>query len=234
MNTQTTSSIESELELAFEKWRDCQDLDTPTLLRLVVLREMIHLLHAEKSRCLACGKRQEAQALRVLEERLEALRDQPTLDGDIRQWCFSDKPIPAGRRHRLVPDNLVTRIGRDKFDRYDRKWESAIAAEAAQAGWGFWTLEAWVEVSQVEPWAALLTQRLWPHGLILFVENACNPSIMERYWQGRWYVALAPHYRHPDELALQLERWTGSGSSSDPGMAPPRWSVVLGTQGRKR
>ncbi|MGZ6310039.1 MAG: hypothetical protein ACXWOH_05375, partial [Bdellovibrionota bacterium] len=160
-----------------ERWNQCEGLPEMTLLRLGILREVIKLLHSEKSRLLASGRRSEIQPVKDWESKIEQLRDQPALKGPLPELLASDKR--AAKRTRLLPDHLFSFIPKERFERYDRIWESTLAAEACALGWRFFSLEAWVQIAAVEAFDRALTDQLWPHGLVLFTESAGTAPIRE-------------------------------------------------------
>jgi hypothetical protein len=194
---------------AAEHWRHCEGLEEATLLRLAILRDLIRELHAQKSRNLASGKKLEAQGLKVWELRVEDLRGSSKLEGDLME-LLSDPAKKPKTRTRLLPEALFTNFSREKLERYDRQWEASLAAEAAQMGWHFWILDAWIDISGVEDWNQKLTEKLWPHGIILFSESAATQGFSSvaigtgddavNFWHGRWIVLMHPRFRAPDEL----------------------------------
>ena len=158
------------LEQYAEKWRLCEGLPESDLLRLVVLRELLQSLHAEKSRLLSSGKRDESTSIRALETHIEELRNAKPLEGDLA--ALASGTAKFKKRSRLLPAAVFTAVDREKLERFDRKWEAAIAAEAISQGWRIWSLENWVEIPRVEEWNRKLVDQLWPHGIVLFVESA--------------------------------------------------------------
>jgi hypothetical protein len=132
------------------------------------------------------------------------------------------------KRTRLLPEALFSSIPREKLERYDRQWEAAIAAEATHAGWKFWSLEAWVEIPLVEEWNKRLNESLWPHGIILFVENASGGEAPNNIWQGRWNVVIHPRFRQED-LSLDFSRWPGAPEQPP---VPPRWKLLFTPKSR--
>ena len=78
-----TETLQNLLERSAEKWRLCEGQPACELLRLVVLRELVQVLHAEKSRLLSGGKRDETAEIRGIENRIELLRNTKPLTGDL-------------------------------------------------------------------------------------------------------------------------------------------------------
>ena len=89
-------------------------------------------LHAQKSRCLASGRRDLTQNLRNWENRILELRNQPKLEGDLLKQVNDTTPLR--KRTRLLPEAIYTAIPREKLERYDRVWEAQLAAEACTLG----------------------------------------------------------------------------------------------------
>jgi hypothetical protein len=230
-------SISELIAQASEHWRHCEGLEEATLLRLAILRDLMRQLHAEKSRSLAQGSKTEAQSLKVWELRIEDLRGSLRLEGELME-LLSDPAKKPKTRKRLLPEALFTTLAREKLERYDRQWEASLAAEAAQMGWQFWILDAWIDISSVEDWNQKLNEKLWPHGVVLFADNASDTggSISTgegegavNFWHGRWFVLMHPRFRAPDELL-------GSSSHLVPRTpvppSLPRWKLLFSLRPR--
>jgi hypothetical protein len=208
----TTELIPEHLAGSAEAWRLCDGSTGASLLRLAILRELLRSLHAEKSRCLATGKKTEAQQFRQWETRIENLRQGVDLKGELAD-LLRDGPIPK-KRTRLIPQALLSVLTRERLERYDRKWEAEIAAEACSLGWRFWTLKAWVSIPLAEDWNRRLSERLWPNGVVLFIEAIDHPAPgppadtgpSESLWQGQWTILLQPSFT-PQDLSLDFDRW---------------------------
>jgi hypothetical protein len=203
------------------RWDDAEGLPETTLLRLAMLRDLVRALHSEKSVCLATGKRAESQQFGSLEKKLGELRGAFSLSGRFNELIEAPS---LRKRTRLLPEALFAAIPREKFDRYDRQWESVIAAEAIALGWRFWELDAWVSVREAESWHRQLGEQLIPHGIILFAESISDPPDVVRVpaevWHGRWTTVLQPSYATPDFRVRSLP-----GTSLEP--AEPRWRMVF-------
>jgi hypothetical protein len=216
-----------------ERWRHTEGQPESTLLRLAVLRDIVRSLHAQKSRCLASGRRDLSQALRGWEQRLHELRNQAKLEGELTELVTGSTPIK--KRTRLLPEALYAAIDREKLERYDRQWEAVLAAEAASLGWRFWALEAWVEITLVEDWNRALNEQLWPSGLVLFVESsgvqAPAPATDQEFplWRGRWLLVVHPRFKSPEEIALNLSQWPGTPPEAP---QPPHWKLLFSPKTR--
>jgi hypothetical protein len=213
-----------------EAWRLCEGVEGASLLRLAILRDLLRSLHAEKSRCLATGKKAEAQQFRHWEQRIEDLRQCMDLRGELTDLLREG--VLRKRRTRLIPQGLFNHLPADKLQRYDRKWETEIAAEACALGWRFWTLQAWVSIPLAEDWNRRLSERLWPNGVVLFVESlkqsGPNDGPSEPLWKGQWTVLLQPKFKTPADLPLDFERWPGAPEASPVAQAePPVWKLLF-------
>jgi len=125
---------------------------------------------------------------------------------------------------------LNQKLDRDKLQRYDRKWEKTIAAEAISLHWKFWCLDSWVQISYIEEWNKYLTTRLWPHGLVLSTESALSlkndilhPTNTVPLWRGHWIIILDSQLKHPSELSLNLNQWPGTPEKPP---TPAQWKLI--------
>lgn len=208
-----------------QKWTHCEGLTEATLIRMSILREMVRELHAEKSQCLARGMRSEIQKYKGWEARLEELRSASSLEGPLRELLNSTTEVR--KRTRLIPEAVYSFLTKEKLERYDRAWESALIAEAASLGWCFWALDAWVKISQAEEWHRMLGERLLPNGIVLFAEASPNsgmdgdpaPAPEASIWAGRWWIVLQARWKTPD---FQLDRMPGTSLIP----SAPRWKLM--------
>ena len=99
------------LEQYAEKWRLCEGLPESDLLRLVVLRELLQSLHAEKSRLLSSGKRDESTSIRALETRIEELRNAKPLEGNLTALLSANAKFK--KRSRLLPSTVFGAVERE-------------------------------------------------------------------------------------------------------------------------
>jgi len=204
---------------------DFDGLEEATLLRLGLLRDLLRDLHTEKSRVLAGGKSQAAmlESYRTTEQAIERLRSVSPLAGPIEPLL--NEPREVRKRTRLLPEALFHSIPKQKFERFDRIWETAIAAEGVQLGWSFWELDAWIEVSAIQHWVERLSDAVSPHGILLFSEGApprpgepAPPP--EGLWHGLFVLLLKPHFRTPDFGVAKIP-----GTASTP--KSPTWRVLF-------
>jgi len=216
-------SLVACIERAEGRWRDAEGIEESTLLRLAILRELVRELHAEKSKLLARGARPEAQALKVWEKKIEDLKGAASFGGTLAEAIRGD--LPTRKRTRLLPESLFHFLPKEKLERYDRVWESAIAAEAATLGWRFWSLTAWVQIHQAEEWHRALSDRLIPHGVLLFAESADAVDAAGNLWQGQWLLVLKPRFSTPDFRVRELP-----GVSLEP--AAPLWKLLYSPKQR--
>jgi len=88
-----------------------------------------------------------------------------------------------------LPLEIVEKLGGiKKLNRPDRLWERKLVEEAFRLSWVFWSVVAELPLEIVETWHEDLKKRLWPEGLVLFVEADSNPASDRRNWRGRWIV----------------------------------------------
>ncbi|MBL7716163.1 MAG: hypothetical protein JNL01_11930 [Bdellovibrionales bacterium] len=194
-------SVEQLLEQAELLWKDFEELEEKTLLRLGVLRDLLDSLHAKKSESLARGKREEAAQIAALEARIDLFRNTSKFGSSLKE-LLDAKETPK-KRTRLIPEGLYNFIPKEKLERFDRSWEMTLAAEGAQQGWNFWSLDVCVDVRQLADFQSGLGSALKPNGLILFAEGREQDTTPqsegdEAIWKGRWYILLKPKFRTPD------------------------------------
>lgn len=219
--TKKIHSAQDLIARSAERWCEYEGLEESTLLRLAILRDLIRLLHAEKSRCLARAMKEEAKTLTLWERQIERVRGMTRLTGQLDD-VFQGK-IKASKHVRPLPEALFAHIEKEKFERYDRLWEAALAAEAAARSWNFWALEAWVKIAEAADWHKALEALLLPRGIVLFAEMAepsanAEPSPPD-LWHGRWILVLHPNLSEKDFPLHSLP-----GLSETP--APPAWKPI--------
>ena len=218
-STPTEDIIRKEID----RWVDCAGVPQMNLLRLVLLRELIQNLHLEKSKCLANGNKPKAQEIKIWETQIQKLKDSQQLTGEL--FSLIQKSDSTPKRKRILPENLILALGRNNLDRFDRTWDTAIAAEAVSLGWHFWSMDAWVKISLLGEWNQTLTEKLWPHGLILFVESSQTQCELDESdsWRGTWMLALDPLLQNPNELSFHTKQWPGA--IKDP-PTPTSWKPI--------
>ena len=211
------------LTLATDRWRLCESADTPTVVKLALLRDLVRSIHALKSRSLGKGNRTEAQSLKHWEAKIEDLRLAHSLEGELDQVL--NREAESRKKTRIVPQALYNSLEKEKLERYDRQWELAIAAEAISSGWRLWTLEVWVEIAVVEAWEKKLADMIWPQGVLLFAEAVPAAQSADvtssSHWHGRWYVAFHPQIT-AGESVVKAQNLPGSA-----GPGPTRWKVLF-------
>jgi hypothetical protein len=196
------------------KWQEAGHRSACRLLRLEVLRELASRNHAALSRELALGTADASPELSQLDAYLEVVADQKAtpeqlslLESDLSRWI--ERGLRPGTHASVktpvepskLPKELLQEIPQDRFERRDRRFERAIALEACRQNWHFWALEITLPIRKVETWNRDLIQKLWPLGVILFVE-ATLPSTPETpqgelSWRGRWHLVLCPSVSQP-------------------------------------
>jgi hypothetical protein len=222
----TSPALQEELEQILlrqsESWNQTAGRPETTLLRLAILREIIRNIHARKSHFLATGRKTISQGLDQRETFLNELRHRTQLEGSLKEYLLGNVSVPG--QPRILSDELLASIGKEKLTRHDRQWEAALAAEAAVLGWSFWSLEVWVEITQVEQWNLKLNELLWPRGLVLFVESGAATRVSELLWQGRWILTLPAGVHPSEEFKLTDGPWPGTPNQPP---SPPTWKLLF-------
>jgi hypothetical protein len=204
--------VESLLKRIDPLWNQAARLPAGPLLRLALTRELARSLHTLHSELLATGDDCEAREVIEREKYLSARFEELGLENDalaLRQvYARSSKGNSGNNAALHVQPPAHSSIGL-KLNRPDRAWESAMAIAAEKLGWQTWTLECWIHVTEVEEWGRLFSERLWPRGLILFVESTAFEASR---WRGKWYLLLDPELRSPE------------GQGFEQGSGQPLWS----------
>jgi len=225
-SSKSNRSPQEIIEKCTTRWGDYEGLEETTLIRLAILRDVIRQLHADKSYCLATGMKSDAANFKAIETQIETLRTLGPLEGPLQDILLGTRKLK--KRTRTLPEALYSWIPKEKFDRYDRAWETEIAAEASALGWRFWELGAWVKIHDAEKFHHGLNDRLLPNGVLLFAESAfVNPAeeMKGDSWHGRWLVVLKPRFRTPDFRVLELP-----GVVLEP--SPPVWKPLYSPKAR--
>jgi hypothetical protein len=196
------SALDTLLAQSAKKWDACGGAPESDLLKLAILRDLVHSLHAEKSRFLSVGQQKDAASLPVFEARIEDLRTGRPLAGDLRDLLANKTPLKPTTQ--TLPEKLFSVLEREKLERYDRAWEAALVSEGISQGWGIWNLEAWVDIAQVDQWNRALADRLSSAGIVLYVESAENSShpTQGKGWHGRWVCLLRGEYKSAREIPV--------------------------------
>jgi hypothetical protein len=203
--------IESLLQRLEAHWDSSAQLPARKLLRIELIRDLARSLHTLHSELLATGDECEAREIndreKFLSERfMELGLESPTLP--LRQVYARSS---AGLCNRNVPVTPPTQgpIPAEKLSRPDRRWEAAMVNEACAQGWNAWTLDCWIDISEVESWGKAFTKQLWPKGIILFVESTAFEASL---WKGKWYLLLDQTILEPQKLKFdegaQRPLWT--------------------------
>jgi hypothetical protein len=201
--------IPDHIERASERWKSVGTLPESDLLRLAITRDLMHDLHADKSRFLSKGQKEQTAFFKSHEKKMEEIRCSSPLNGDLKDILSGS--VKLKKRTRLLPDGLFTNIAREKFERYDRQWEAAVASEACQLSWPFWALDASLDLQKIDDWNRRLNSFLWPNGIVLFVESISLENEAAT-WTGRWILVLKPDFRNPAESFPDFNQWPGTRS----------------------
>lgn len=143
---------------------------------------------------LALGDQKNAFQLQSLEEKVERLAYAPLIEDSLLKILATADAYEENKRP--VPEQLYLFFDREKMNRFDRKWEREIAAQACLFGWEFWSLTATIDISQAEAFHFSLVDKLWPNGVVLFVEGTGEKSVVRedgvRLWKGHWHISVRP------------------------------------------
>jgi hypothetical protein len=219
------STIEQMVEFAAERWRVAGGKPDSDLLRLAVTRDLMHSLHAEKSRFLSKGQRDEASKMKAYEKKIDEIRSSAPLSAELRDILSGSAPLK--KRTRLLPEALFGVLSREKFERYDRQWEAALASEANQIGWDFYGLDAKLEIQKIDEWNNRLKEHIWPNGIVLFVESVSLESekgTQPATWQGRWIIVIKSQL-NSNLLSTDLSNWPGT-------QGPVTWKLLFSSKNR--
>jgi hypothetical protein len=213
--------IPIHIEAASERWERVEGLPETDLLRLAITRDLMHALHADKSRLLSQGQREQGVFFKGHEKRMDEIRSSSPLTGDLRDILSGTTKLK--KRTRLIPEALFSSIAREKLERYDRQWEAALASEACTQGWLFWTFEVRLDIAKIDVWNKRLNDTIWPNGVVLFIESVTLEN--DAIWQGRWTLVLKPIFQRPDEFFPQFAQWEGA-------KGPVTWKLLFSPKDR--
>lgn len=177
----TVSGLDPDFERRF---REAHHHRYGRLLKLVVLRDLVHELHRKKSSFMA--KPNSRANTQELEHALRILEHAPLspLNED------SIEKILEGAPGRIENDAGLARfkklLSNPRFTRTDRKWERAILQEALRRSWTLGVVQHELGFAEVQPYHENFSRTLWPDGAVLFVESASTPN--RDAWRGRWWV----------------------------------------------
>jgi hypothetical protein len=213
--------IPVHIEAAAERWDRVEGLPETDLLRIAITRDLMHALHADKSRLLSQGQRDQSATFKGHEKRMDEIRCSSPLSGDLRDVLSGT--VKLKKRTRLLPEALLANIAREKLERYDRQWELALASEACSLGWSFWAFEVRLDIAKIDEWNRKLNETIWPNGIVLFIESITLEN--DAIWHGRWTLVLKPAFQKPDEFFPQLAQWAGAKS-------PVTWKLLFSPKDR--
>lgn len=199
---------ESLISDTSRKWVQCDSLKSSEVLKLGLLRDLKRSIHAEQSKYLSLGKRQEAVSLKNLENHLDELREAENLNSPLAYLLSGQATITT--HPRSIPASFSKVIPPEKLNRYDRVWEKALVSWGLELGWSFWTLKAFVQVALAENWERSLAQKLWPNGISLYVEALHHPKTKNKgIWYGAWKIMAHPKIQTFDDLGIKFETLPG-------------------------
>lgn len=196
------------------------------IIRLGILREMIQVVHAEKSRCMATpGLKDRGIQAKIWEEKLRAYCGSEKLVQPLREQL---QTLPQ-QTFRDVPKEIIDPLGTDRLERPDRKWEKQICAIAAQERWHLFALDAWIGLKEAENFYRRFIEKIRGEGLILYTEAGPlppgSPAMLDSTWFARWVIVVKPHFK-PIEYNSKTEFWKDlPGIATIP--SPPHWTLLF-------
>jgi hypothetical protein len=194
------------------RWKAIPKGREEAVAKILLLRDLEHAVHREKSRALAAADPELAQSLHTLEQKIQSSSEQPTFPGSLEDLLQSSpiSPLPQIENHwwSLLPSQLTP----EKLTRYDRKWERRLAREALLLDWEPWLLHARVPTDSIQTLHEKLNQVGWNRsgaieGFLLMVESEPESVLeteQESLWAGRWYF-LVRKGLHPSVLGTTEE-----------------------------
>lgn len=195
-------SLPEALARLGELWRRSEGNANPAerrLLRLALLREASRRCHAELSRLLVRGGRNQAWEVQAQESRLSQLRFHPTLDLAWGAWDEKPAAPPASPSAASTAGSPFTGPAWSPLhlDRHDRLWELALALAARDAGWEFFRRTLVLTHEAIDAFARALDLALWPEAIFLCTLPAAAPNepAVTGSWAGDWYFATPSEAR---------------------------------------
>lgn len=175
-----------------QTWKQTLHLDGQELLRMAILREASRKAHAVRDE--------------ELEKLLDSIRDKAeSLEADSIEKQLQTQISGTATILSTPPPELAKILPPEKLRRYDRKWETRLAVLALELGWSFWTLEADVQIEKAERFHSSLSQALWPHAVVLFVESLPRESKYPGGWNGCWTLVATADFAPAQLSVLELE-----------------------------
>lgn len=212
-----SETIEQVLTQLDRHWQQAGLSKSCKILRFALLRELCRSIHRLRSEFMATSRETLATDLGLREATLTQHFDQIQVENLSLETIFASIPSleSAPVNPTQVSPALSKAIEAAKLLRQDRRWEAVIASHAEREHWTFWQFCASTKIQEVETFARIFSESLWPRGIVLFVEsdgflNSTNQAPELALWQGRWTLALDPHLRNPDELGLDFSRFPHS------------------------
>ena len=142
-------------------WQEMSTHPDRQFLELVLLRDLAHQLHREKT----LNRTQSTAELELwLEQNLAQAKSRQTTTFCPAEW-------------------------KTALERPDRKWELALASAAHALGWQFGVLTGWITVSSAHSFHDQWTKQKWTTQCVLYVES--GPDLLrapQGLWQGRWHM----------------------------------------------
>jgi hypothetical protein len=177
--------------LELDAWEAAEGKPEQDLIRLSILRRLSRVLHADFSRAMATGlSREFRDKLAKFDVRIDGFaRLSPLPSSFSRLLDDDDVPSPPSVSPRTLPMALFAVLPKESIERFDRRWERELLAEALFIGGGLWTLEARIPAIGAADFQDSLERRLFPYAYSLFVETL---GFRDPMWHGRWFLAARP------------------------------------------
>lgn len=213
------------------KWNSVEKKQEESLIRTFVLRELSRALHKEKSYSLAGHSSSPGNELIRIERGILPLKGKKLSIEKLNlpEFLEGKQPLKLSNKklslNQLNDEVLSTKIkkvlGKQLFDRYDRKWEVQLVNRAIKLNWNLIWFEASVKTQDAQHFHEDLQSLLWPSAIILFVETVGLSSLPQEpsLWRGKWLIAAEPCFQTKSISTQKLR-----GIASQP--SPPEWEYV--------
>lgn len=207
----------------FDEWDRIPAGAERRLLRLSLLRDFARKLHSDKSVSLAQSDASAKLQYPGIEPRLKELCAQPIETTPLQQLLNGLKNTAPATASSLIeiPSAIHLWIERENLHRYDRFWELEIAREAFRQNWAFFEFRAWIHIHMADQFHTSISKELWPHGILLFVENA--QGMRADLWNGRWLGVMKPEIPASNRISFDSLFEKQPGASITPEKPVFKW-----------
>lgn len=197
------TDLQTFIAAAKEKWAIARCEKEPLIAQLSVLRDFTNALHSGRSASLAEARRDDAAELKKTEKKVHLLVNAAIHDTSFEELLRSNPTLVSMP---TLPDALAEALGSalKPLLRPDRAWETRIVAEALSLGWQLWAVECEVKLTEVGHMHQVLSDKLWPKAILLWVEDA-DSIPKEGFWKGRW-IFISPDGSFKSEISVYHPR----------------------------